>query len=372
MNWSNHEDIKTITTDIPIFADATLPVAGYTGKHLICETTYKTTSVVCIVNLQDGKVNLLKFGKYESNFLLDQFGDYLLLNVQSPVMPFKVVLLKLKDGIVESETIIDQDVEVSKLVGDVTWSVHNVDSIEYIVVAPKSEEKNPMILNPHGGPHGNSTTLFRMETLCFVMHGYGVITVNYRGSTGYTKEFTECLPGHVGDWDVKDCYNALEHYGSQGFVDKNRLYYLGGSHGGFIGGHMVGQYPELFKAAILHNPVINMSVMVTTSDIPDWCWTEVGYDPYENEIVTVEYQEKAFKMSPIYYVNEVKTPMFLLIGDSDLRVPSEQGVHYFHALKKRGIDVKMNVYKDQGHPISDPQVSLDRVVSSLLWFAKYK
>lgn len=374
MDWDSKK-ISEIKTDIPLFENFSPLSNCFNGKNLIMELIVHSKHTIGIIDIESGKVLLIEGIKKDASFgLLDIYKDFILVSMQTPKIPFRVFLLKVQD-LKESKlwNLIDQDTRFKEITKGIKWNISkNNDGIEYTTIYPKSNENCPLIVNPHGGPHSNSTTIFRMETLCYVLNGYAVITINYRGSTGYTKEFVDSLPGRVGDYDIKDVQNSVQHLLSKSKIDKENIFYLGGSHGGFIGGHVVGQYPDFYRAAILHNPVINLPTMASTSDIPDWCFCEAGFDPYEHEITNEEYQEKSFKMSPIYYVKNVKTPVLLLVGDEDKRVPPEQGRQFYYALKSRNVPTKLLYYKGQSHPIWDPMVSCDRVVQTLLWMDSYK
>jgi len=101
-----------------------------------------------------------------------------------------------------------------------------------------------------------------------------VLLVNYRGSIGYGQRNIDSLPGNIGKNDVEDVVNAIQLVLStrEYQIDKSKILVVGGSHGGFLTGHLIGQYPKMFKAAAMRNPVTNIPSMVTTSDIPGKNW----------------------------------------------------------------------------------------------------
>lgn len=101
--------------------------------------------------------------------------------------------------------------------------------------------------------------------------GYALLLVNFRGSIGAGQKSVEYLLGRVGKSDVSDCVlatkQALDKFC---WLDNNRIVLVGGSHGGFLVTHLSGQYPDMFKAVVARNPVIDIASMSITSDIPDW------------------------------------------------------------------------------------------------------
>ncbi|KAF5830484.1 Alpha/Beta hydrolase protein [Dunaliella salina] len=147
---------------------------------------------------------------------------------------------------------------------------------ECVCYIPKNRKGPlPTILAPHGGPHAGVTLGWYMPYTFLASLGYAVLLPNFRGSTGYGQAFLEALPGHIGQYDVQDCMDAVTWAVQQGITDPKRLAVAGGSHGGFLSGHLMGQHPDAFKIGILRNPVCNIALMAGVSDIADWCFVEV-------------------------------------------------------------------------------------------------
>lgn len=176
----------------------------------------------------------------------------------------------------------------------------------------------------------------------FLSLGYAILLVNYRGSVGAGQDSVDFLLGKVGQSDVADCILAtdttLKKYK---FLPPERIFLVGGSHGGFLVAHLSGQYPDMFKAVVARNPVIDIASMSIISDIPDWCFVEAGYPDYSQ---VGKPDEEALlsmrKVSPIEHAHKVKAPTLLQLGSKDLRVPSHQGMEYLTRLKANGVKVR--------------------------------
>lgn len=147
------------------------------------------------------------------------------------------------------------------------------ESFNAIYAGPKSGSKNevPLIMRPHGGPFGIFSNSFSHDDALFILLGYAMLLVNYRGSLGQGKKSSDFIMGRIGSADVSDCYFAVQA-ALERFVwlDSNRLILVGASHGGFIVTHLSARYPNTFKVVVAKNPVIDVSLMSLTSDLNDW------------------------------------------------------------------------------------------------------
>ncbi len=151
----------------------------------------------------------------------------------------------------------------------------------------------------------------------FLLQGYSLLVLNYRGSTSYGENFLNSLLGNIGDYDVHDCGRltklAIERYPH--IVDPARIGVYGASHGGFLTGWLIGHpdYCKLFRTSVLWNPVINMSYMFSSTDIPDWILACCLNKDWTYK-VTSEDNKTFFEKSPISVVQNVTTPALVLIG----------------------------------------------------------
>eukprot|EP00262_Sarcandra_glabra_P004005 TRINITY_DN1494_c0_g1_i2.p1 TRINITY_DN1494_c0_g1~~TRINITY_DN1494_c0_g1_i2.p1 ORF type:complete len:835 (+),score=147.70 TRINITY_DN1494_c0_g1_i2:156-2507(+) len=233
---------------------------------------------------------------------------------------------------------------------------------------------NPLIVILHGGPHSVSISSYSKSLAFLSSLGYNLLLVNYRGSLGYGEEALQSLPGKVGQQDVKDVLTAIDHVIEMGLADSSRVAVLGGSHGGFLTTHLIGQAPDRFVAAAVRNPVCNLSLMVGTTDIPDWCYVEacgsIG-KTYFTEAPSVEDLCLFYNKSPISHLSKVKVPVLFLLGAQDLRVPVSNGLQYARALREKGVEVKVIMFPNDVHGIDRPQSDFESFLNIGVWFKKY-
>merc|ERR1719193_629016 len=218
-----------------------------------------------------------------------------------------------------------------------------------------SSFKAPLVVFPHGGPHSAYVDCWSLYVNGFLRLGFAVLKVNYRGSLGCGQDSVDSLPGHVGDHDVKDVHQAALHalLDEPSRLDRDKVVIFGGSHGGFLTAHAIGQYPDFYKVAVCRNPVINLANMYGITDIPDWTYVEGvpnGAELYKAGVVTTAAHYKdLISRSPIAHAHNVVSPTLIMIGLKDLRVPPTQGIQFFKALKARGVPVDLKAFPEDNH-----------------------
>ncbi|XP_062168611.1 acylamino-acid-releasing enzyme-like isoform X1 [Alnus glutinosa] len=248
---------------------------------------------------------------------------------------------------------------------------------EAIFVSSNSKESdacNPLIVFLHGGPHAVSISSFSKDLAFLSSIGYNLLIVNYRGSLGFGEEALQSLPGKVGSQDVNDVLTAIDHVIDKGLASPSKITVLGGSHGGFLTTHLIGQAPDKFVAAAVWNPVCNLALMVGTTDISGWCYVEAcgskGKDSF-TEAPPAEQLTLFHSKSPISHLSKVKTPILFLLGAQDLRVPVSNALQYARALKEKGAVVKVIVFPNDTHAIDRPQSDFESSLNIGVWFKKY-
>lgn len=241
---------------------------------------------------------------------------------------------------------------------------------EYILMEPLSAENRrpPLAVCIHGGPHASFVADFQLYTAGLCACGYAVLMVNYRGSLGFGQDSISCLLGNVGHQDINDVQSVVEEIVASGVVDKDKVVVIGGSHGGFLTVHAIGQFPNFYRAAVARNPVINIASMLSCTDIPDWPFTEVGLHFNPMTVPTSEIYEEMLKRSPLIYADHIKTPLMLMIGGKDIRVPTSQSLELKKALEARNAPLRVLWYPECSHPLTEVKSEADGFINIIKWF----
>ena len=246
--------------------------------------------------------------------------------------------------------------------------------VSWVLSLKESILAKPLIVWPHGGPHSVICNSYNHYAQVFCKLGYIVLLVNYNGSTSFSEESLLSLPGKVGAQDVHDVHSTVLSYisANENAVDRQNVYVFGGSHGGFISAHLIGQYPDFYCAAALRNPVIEIPSMSVVSDIPDWTYAVSGLNYNPSNIPNPEVYKVMLEKSPIIHAAKIKAPVLLCVGGKDARVPPSQSINFFKLLKSLDKNVQMMLYPDDSHPLSSVETEGDVFVNVCLWFNKHK
>ncbi len=227
-------------------------------------------------------------------------------------------------------------------VRDVHWTSKEGIALEGIVTFPagyKEGQRYPFLVLPHGGPEGNDLLALDAFARNIAGLGYVVLQPEYRGSTGYGDKFLNAIYQHFGDRAYRDVDSATDYAVAQGWADPNRLAIFGWSAGGFMTSWTVTQTSR-YKAAIEGAGITDWASFIWTSDVQ-----QIDYDarwPSKDP-------EAFHKFSAVDFVDNVKTPILVLHGGADARVPTYQGREFFESLDAHGKTTRMVEYPGSPH-----------------------
>jgi dipeptidyl aminopeptidase/acylaminoacyl peptidase len=228
--------------------------------------------------------------------------------------------------------------------------------------------KVPVAFMVHGGPQGssNNSWSYRWNPAVFAGAGYGLVAVDFHGSTGYGQGFTDAIRNNWGGWPLEDLQKGLDAATAKfGWLDGNNACALGASYGGYMMNWIAGQWPDRFKCLVQHDGVFDARAMAYETE-------ELWFDEWEHGGKAYYEDPAAFeKWNPVNHVASWKTPMLVITGEKDFRIPYTQGLAAFTALQRRGIPSRLVVNPNENHWVLKPKNSRQWYREVLGWLGKY-
>ena len=240
----------------------------------------------------------------------------------------------------------------------------NGDSVQGFVVKPaqfQAGKKYPVLLLIHGGPQGawDDSWGSRWAPQLFAAGGYGLVFINPHGSTGYGQKFVDAVSKDWGGKPYQDLMMGLDAaLATHPWMDSTRMAAAGGSYGGYMANWIEG-HSNRFKAIVSHAGVYNLEAMAGATE-EQWFtdWELAGQ--YSNPTAMAEQYRK---YSPHLFAKNFKTPMLVIAGELDYRIPYSESLSLFTALQRQNVPSRLLVFPDEGHWILKPQ-------NSQLWWAE--
>jgi dipeptidyl aminopeptidase/acylaminoacyl peptidase len=242
----------------------------------------------------------------------------------------------------------------------------NGETVYGYVVKPATfadGQKYPVAFVVHGGPQvsfGNQWN-WRWNAQAYAARGYGVVFIDFHGSPGYGQAFTDSISEHWGDRPFEDLQKGLtaaqEKYP---WLDSKRACSLGASYGGYMQNWIAGKWPDGFRCIVNHAGIFDTRSMYYTTE-------ELWFTEWENGGPYYDKPEIHERFNPSALVKEWRTPMLVIHGEKDFRVPYSQGLATFTALQRRGVESRLVVFPDENHWVLKPANSVYWYTTVLDW-----
>lgn len=256
----------------------------------------------------------------------------------------------------------------------ITFTSRDGVTIHGYITLPKAAlagEKVPVIVNPHGGPQGiRDSWGFNPEAQLFASRGYATLQVNFRISGGYGRAFLESGFKQIGRKAMDDVEDGLQYVVDQGWVDGSKAAIYGGSHGGYAVLRGLTKTPDLYACGVDYVGVSNLFTFMKT--IPPY------WKPYLKIIKEIWYdedvaEEKAImeEVSPVYQMDKIKKPLFVVQGANDPRVNIDESDQIVSGLREKGYDVPYMVKYDEGHGFGKEENRLELYKAMMGFYSKH-
>jgi dipeptidyl aminopeptidase/acylaminoacyl peptidase len=229
-----------------------------------------------------------------------------------------------------------------------------------------SSSRHPLIVNIHGGPHGQNGPAFSFKSQIYAARGWATLMVNYRGSTGYGQAFTDAVFGDQNGNEAQDVlYGVSAALRRYLWLDRERMGVEGVSYGGQLTNWIITQTGQ-FKAGI---PIAGISNLISYNYMTyynQYEQMEFGAFPHQNNLMDVLWERSALK-----HVAKVRTPTMFMHGENDSDVPIAETEQYYIALKDVGVETIMVRYPREGHGLREVQHIVDSIDRCIAWYVKH-
>lgn len=234
-------------------------------------------------------------------------------------------------------------------------------------IAPK---RLPLIVNPHGGPQSRNWWEYNSYAQFWANRGYAVLQPNFRGSTGYGKQFVDAGNLQWGEKMQDDLTWGIKHLVAQGIVDEKRVGIIGGSYGGYATLAGVAFTPDLYRAAVA---IVAPSNLITTLEIipPYWESLRIIDKVRIGDLTTEAGRTQLKKQSPLNFVERIKTPLMIVHGANDPRVNKIESDQIIIAMRDKNLPVEYIVAPDEGHGFQRPVNQMAMIAAAERFFATH-
>lgn len=349
-------------------------------SELLVETNYRTGRRLYRVRLQNGKAvgppeSISVNDLFARSFSASKDGSLLAFIGEGPASPPDVYVSS--SARFEPRRLTEVNPQVSGFaLGEhevVRWSSEaDGEEIEGVLTLPVGYHAGkpvPLLLVIHGGPSGVSSNRFSATRGAYPIQvfaglGYAVLQPNYRGSTGYGERFRGLNRGDISGRDWVDINSGVSYLVGQGIADPEKLGIMGWSFGGHHTYWGITQ-TDRFAAASAGAGANDLVSMYSQTDLPEFYHTYLGPRPWEDFEL---YEER----SAYRGVERVTTPLLIQVGERDERVPAEQSIQFYEAVKAIGrTPVKLIVYPGEPHGIRKPRHRRDLMSRNVEWFTRW-
>lgn len=343
---------------------------------LISEANRTTTALYRLPVNGESSVRITPADGVYGSFDLADDGTRLVFTFEQPDTPPNIYTSGVNEFQKEQLTDVYADIDFPEMGRTelLTWTSDDGMEIEGLLTYPVGYEegkKYPLILNVHGGPAGvylqsftGSGSIYPIQF--FAGRGYAVLRPNPRGSSGYGKEFRYA---NVQDWgygDYEDLMSGVDEVIDMGVAHPDSLVEMGWSYGGYMTSFIVTR-TDRFKAVSMGAGLPNLISMVNTTDIPSYLVGHMGGYYWESEELKKIYE----RHSAMFQLSEISTPVQILHGAQDKRVPTSQGQEFYWALKEIGVPTELILYPRTPHGPREPKLIADVPHRILKWFEKH-
>ncbi|WP_274475587.1 S9 family peptidase [Mangrovimonas aestuarii] len=331
------------------------------AKHIYFVAPTKGTQQLFVVDVAkkgNPKVSQLTNGQWDVTGIVGQSGKTMVVTRTDMNHASEIYKVNLRNGDMQQLTHVNDEaykqIKLSKVEKRMVSTTDGKQMVTWVIYPPNFDpsKKYPTLLYCQGGPQSPLSQFysFRWNFQLMAANGYIVVAPNRRGMPGHGVAWNEQISGNWGGQNIQDYLSAIDNVAKESYVDKSRLGCIGASYGGYSVFYLAGHHNKRFKSFIAHDGIFNTRSMYGTTE--EMFFVNKDLDgPYWKSPTPRAYTD----YNPVNYVDKWDTPIMIIQGGIDFRVPIGQGLEAFQAAQLRGIKSKLLFFPEENHWILSAQ-----------------
>jgi dipeptidyl aminopeptidase/acylaminoacyl peptidase len=308
-----------------------------------------------------GKIKQLTQGRHDYTSL-GIAGSYLIATQMTMSMPTEIFKIDSKTGKQQQISFVNKEIlsnlNLAKIEERWIKTTDNKDMLVWVIYPPNfdPEKKYPALLYCQGGPQSAVSQFFsyRWNFQMMAANDYIIVAPNRRGLPSFGQEWNDQISQDYGGQNMKDYLSAIDELKAEPFIDEERLGAVGASYGGFSVYWLAGNHEKRFKAFIAHCGMFNLESWYGSTEEMFFANHDIGGAYYEKP------RPKSYDFSPHRFIGNWDTPILVIHGGKDFRIPYTQGMEAFNAAQIKGIPSRFLLFPEENHWVLKPQ-------NSILW-----
>lgn len=328
------------------------------GKQVFLYSNHIGKNVIWSYDLANKQKQQLTDIGYVSAFDVGQ--EKIIYQYDDLNQPADIFMMSLDGSNKQQLTAVNQEAMSELQFGDYeqfSFKGWNDETVYGYIVKPVDFEEDqtyPLAFLIHGGPQGSFGDHFhyRWNPQTYAGQGFVAVMIDFHGSTGYGQQFTDSITGDWGGKPLEDLQKGMAYIESNyDFVDTDNACALGASYGGYMINWIAGNWSDQFKCLVNHDGIFDNRMMYYSTE-------ELWFVEWENGGTYFDKPENFEKYNPVHFVKNWKTPMLVVQGSKDYRVPETQSLATFTALQRQDIPSQLLIFENENHWVLKPNNSI--------------
>lgn len=345
-------------------ADAIYFIAPMQATHQICKVEPK----------EDAAVEVLTEGLHDYTSLSYSQGKMIAEKTTFSRAP-EIFSIDLTSGKESQMSFINKDIYANVKMGEVqkrmVKTTDGKEMLTWVFLPPgfDSTKTYPALLYCEGGPQSvvSQRWSYRWNLQLMASQGYVVVAPNRRGLPSFGQEWLDQISGDYSGQNIKDYLSAIDAVSGEKWVDKERLGCVGASYGGYSVYYLAGNHNKRFKTFISHCGMFNFESFYTSTEELWFPTNDLGGAPWSEDPTA----KRSYANSPHKFVKNWDTPIMIMVGLLDYRIPYTESLQAFTSAQAKGIEARLVTFEDEGHQVFKPQNSLVWHYEFFGWLDKY-